>query len=254
MTLRIGWTRQQLLIAFKLYCQLPFGKLHSRNPVIIKYAELIERTPSALAMKLTNIASLDPVITATGRKGLKGASASDKAMWNEMESDWEQFTLELQNATSDLDAPVEEPQEVDLDYTGVDKVTQVKTRVGQDFFRRSVLSAYHDQCCISGLAVPKLLVASHIVPWRVDAANRLNPRNGLCLSMLHDKAFDAGMLTIAEDMTVCVSRKYAKERDVFYSTALLVYDGQPMKMPEKFVPDSEFLAYHRESVFENVWK
>lgn len=251
MTLRVGWSRQQLLVAFKLYCQLPFGKLHSRNPVIIKYAKLIERTPSALAMKLTNIASLDPVITSNGRKGLKGASAADRSMWNEMESDWEHFALELQNATCDLDTPVEEPQEVDLDYTGVDTIAQVKTRVGQDFFRKSVLSAYRGQCCVSGLAVPKLLIASHIVPWRVDAANRLNPRNGLCLSMLHDKAFDAGMLTIAEDMTVCVSRRYAKKGDSFYGSALLAYDGQLMKMPEKFVPDSEFLAYHRESVFEN---
>ncbi|MCK4502128.1 MAG: HNH endonuclease, partial [Desulfuromonadales bacterium] len=244
MPLRVGWTRQQLLVAFKLYCQLPFGKLHSRNPLIIKYAELIERTPSALAMKLTNIASLDPIITSTGRKGLKGASAADRAMWNEMESDWEQFALELENATSDLDHPVEEPQESELDYTGVDKIAQVKIRVGQDFFRRSVLSAYHGQCCISGLAVPKLLVASHIVPWRIDEANRLNPRNGLCLSMLHDKAFDAGMLTIAEDMTVCVSRRYARKGDDFYGSALFAYDGQLMKMPEKFVPDSEFLAYH----------
>jgi len=248
MTLRVGWTRQQLLVAFKLYCQLPFGKLHSRNPMIIKYAELIGRTPSALAMKLTNISSLDPVIIATGRKGLKGASASDRAMWNEMESDWEQFALELQNVTLNF----EQPQEADLDYTGVDKVAQVKTRVGQNFFRKSVLSAYHDQCCISGLAVPKLLVASHIIPWRVDESNRLNPRNGLCLSILHDKAFDTGMLTIAEDMTVCVSRRYAKKDDTFYGLALLAYDGQPMKMPEKFVPDAEFLAYHRESIFENV--
>jgi putative restriction endonuclease len=254
MSLRVGWTRQQLLVAFKLYCQLPFGKLHSRNPVIIKYAELIERTPSALAMKLTNIASLDPVITATGRKGLKGASAADRAMWNEMESDWEQFALEVQNATSIIDAPDEETQDDELDYTGIVKIAQVKIRVGQDFFRKSVLNAYHGQCCISGLAVPKLLVASHIVPWRIDAANRLNPRNGLCLSMLHDKAFDAGMLTIAEDMTVCISRRYAREGDSFYDSALLAYDGQPMKMPEKFIPAPELLAYHREVVFENGCK
>ena len=71
MSKRSGWTRQQLLVAFNLYYQMPFGKLHSRNPEIIKYADLIERTPSALAMKLTNIASLDPEITSTGRKGLR---------------------------------------------------------------------------------------------------------------------------------------------------------------------------------------
>jgi putative restriction endonuclease len=60
---------------------MPFGKMHYRNPEIIKYAGVIGRTPSALAMKLSNIASLDPAITTTGRKGLIGASATDKAMW-----------------------------------------------------------------------------------------------------------------------------------------------------------------------------
>ena len=68
---RKGWARQQLLVAFSLYCQMPFGKLHSRNPEIIKFAEHIGRTPSALAMKLTNIASLGPATTSTERKGLK---------------------------------------------------------------------------------------------------------------------------------------------------------------------------------------
>ncbi len=248
--LRTGWTRQQLLVAFKLYCQLPFGKLHSRNPEIIKYSALIGRTPSALSMKLCNIASLDPAITSSGRKGLKGAAAADRGMWAEMESDWERFALELQQATIALDPTVEEPQDEERDYTGSDKLAQTKTRVGQNFFRQSVLSAYRNRCCITGLAVPKLLVASHIVPWRVDTANRLNPRNGLCLSMLHDKAFDAGMITIAEDMTVCVSRKYGSKSDPFYNAALLGYDSQLIEIPEKFVPIAEFLTYHRENVFE----
>lgn len=250
MATRTGWTRQQLLVAYKLYCQLPFGKLHSRNPEIIKYADLIGRTPSALAMKLTNIASLDPAITSTGRKGLKGAAAADREMWAEMESDWEGFALELQQATIALDGSVEGPQDEERDYTGTDKLAQTKTRVGQSFFRQSVLSAYRNRCCITGLAVPKLLVASHIVPWRIDTTNRLNPRNGLCLSMLHDKAFDAGMITIAEDMTVCVSRKYGSKGDRFYDAALREYDGQLIEIPEKFIPSCEFLEYHRESVFE----
>ncbi len=56
------WSREQLLIAFNLYCQMPFGKMHSKNPDIIRFADLIGRTPSALAMKLTNIASLGRVL------------------------------------------------------------------------------------------------------------------------------------------------------------------------------------------------
>jgi len=151
MSARTGWTRQQLLVALNLYCQMPFGKMHSRNPEIIKHAELIGRTPSALAMKLTNIASLDPAITSTGRKGLEGAAAADKAMWEEMQADWEHFAIEAQHAasifgvTTEFGAAVDDtstPDEV-VDYTGSNKTVRTTTRVGQDFFRRSVLSAYH---------------------------------------------------------------------------------------------------------------
>jgi len=254
MPLRAGWTRQQLLVAFNLYCQMPFGKMHSRNPEIIKYAALLGRTPSALAMKLTNIASLDPAITATGRKGLEGASASDKAMWEEMQADWERFAVEAQQAFSALgataeieaggsDAPISDEA---ADYTGINKPVQTMTRIGQDFFRRTVLSAYDYRCCITGLAIPRLLVASHIVPWRVDEKNRLNPGNGLCLSTLHDKAFDVGIITIAEDMTVRVSRAHTSNADHFFKTALLAYDGKPIALPKKFRPQAEFLAYHRD--------
>src|ERR1035437_9118143 len=97
-----NWSREQLLIAFNLYCQMPFGKMHSKNPDIIRFAELIGRTPSALAMKLTNIASLDPMITSTGRRGLSGASLTDKAMWDEMQQDWEHFAFESQTAIDAL--------------------------------------------------------------------------------------------------------------------------------------------------------
>src|SRR5487761_2031235 len=104
MATQTGWTRQQLLVAFNLYCQLSFGQLHSRTPIIIRYAALIGRTPSALAMKLSNIASLDPAITSTGRKGLAGASSSDRAMWLEMESDWGNFAVEAEQAMEALGA------------------------------------------------------------------------------------------------------------------------------------------------------
>ncbi len=258
MAAKTGWTRQQLLVAFNLYCQMPFGKMHGRNPEIVKYAELIGRTPSALAMKLTNIASLDPAITSTGRKGLDGASAADRTMWEEMQADWQCFAVEAQHATdifgatTGLEIIIDEtplPNEP-IDYTGSNKTVQTTIRIGQNFFRRSVLSAYNYRCCISGLSMSKLLVASHIVPWRTEAANRLNPRNGLCLSALHDKAFDAGIIAIAEDMTVCVSRKHAVDADHFFKSALMAYDGKAIAVPEKFHPIAEFLAYHRRHVFE----
>lgn len=251
-----GWTRQELLIAFGLYCRIPFGKLHSRNPDIIRYAEQIGRTPSALAMKLTNIASLDPVLTSTGRKGLSGASLADRKMWEEMQNDWESFALESEAAivkiTQDEKKPdTAEPNNDDvIDYSGLDKEIKTKARIGQSFFRRSVLSAYSYKCCITGLAIPELLVASHIVPWRIDPSNRLNPKNGLSLSMLHDRAFDLGFITINDDMTLRVSRIQNSKNDHFFQATFKSYENKPIALPEKFAPTQEFLAYHRENIYQ----
>jgi DNA (cytosine-5)-methyltransferase 1 len=91
-----NWTEEQLKLAFYFYCQTPFGKLHSRNPAIIELAELIGRSPNALAMKLVNFASLDPSITDTGRKGLRGASTLDKNIWDEFHEDWGSLAVECE--------------------------------------------------------------------------------------------------------------------------------------------------------------
>ena len=80
-----------------------------------------------------------------------------------------------------------------------------KVRVNQGFFRTAVLSAYNNQCAITRIANVELLNTSHIIPWRVDSTNRLNPGNGICLNALHDRAFDRGLITIDDDYRVVVS-------------------------------------------------
>lgn len=255
MTTRTNWTRQQLLVAFALYCRMPFGKISSRNPEIVRTAALIRRSPSGLSMKMGNIASLDPAITSTGRVGLRSASTADRAMWEEMNSDWERFAIESENALEGLEvveksgAAATHYEDIDSPSVGQDREVLTNARVGQNFFRSAVLSAYSERCCITGLAIPRLLVASHIIPWSHDRANRVNPRNGLLLSALHDRAFDTGLLTINDDMTVRVSP--AHPDDEFFSTAVAVYDRKPIDLPEKFAPDREFLAYHRENIFQS---
>lgn len=57
------WSHQQLLVAFRLYCGTPFGKLHQHNPEIIRLANLLGRTPSALGMKACNFADMEPALT-----------------------------------------------------------------------------------------------------------------------------------------------------------------------------------------------
>lgn len=244
-----NWTEEQLLVAFSLYCRLSFGQFHQRNPEIIQYAALIGRTPDALAMKLANIASLDPVITESGRHGLQGASKADRKMWDEMQLDWAGFALRSQAALAALGTTTTEPIEP-ANYTGKERLIESKQRIGQDLFRQSVLSAYDYRCCISGLAVPELLIASHIVPWRVDEKNRLNPKNGLALSALHDKAFDLGYLSLDESYQVIISPLLKNEKDHFLQDSLWKFHGKKISMPKKFSPLKESLEYHRQNIYQ----
>ena len=121
----------------------------------------------------------------------------------------------------------------------------MQVRVNQARFRKAVLASYNATCCISGLRHEKLVIASHIVPWSEDTHNRLNPQNGLCLSALHDRAYDQGLMTVLPDFTVRVSPALrALGDDRFMADALLRFDGAPITLPERFRPAPEFLARH----------
>lgn len=253
---RRGWSHEELLVAAWLYCRIPFGRFHRTNPEIVHAADALGRTPAAVAMKLSNLASVDPTFRESGRRGLSGASAGDRAIWEEVAGDWphfaeraevalQRFGLGQASGEGETDLAVREP----ADQTGIERPAMRRERVGQDLFRDAVLSAYDHTCCISGLAVPTLLNASHIVPWRSDPTNRLNPANGLCLSALHDRAFDRGHLTIRDDLTVQVSKRVRDHADAFFEYSIGAYDGSRIAVPEKFAPDPAFLDHHRTQIF-----
>ena len=248
------WSKDELKLAFNLYCQLPFGKLHSKNPEIVELAGLIDRTPSSVAMKLVNFASLDPAITSTGRSGLGNASQADREVWNEFHASWSKLAAQSDELLSGLrgsKASAKRPEaELPEDFYGATVLATVEARLNQSFFRRAVLANYQGKCCMSGITVAPLLVASHIVPWNVDPRNRLNPRNGLCLSALHDRAFDRGLITVNAELKVEVSATLKKHRDeAFINASLLEIEGRKIDLPEKFTPDIDFLRRHKKEVF-----
>ncbi|HEJ7172717.1 HNH endonuclease [Serratia marcescens] len=245
------WTREELLIAFTLYSQIPFGKLHSRNPEIIHYAKLIGRTPSALAMKLVNLASLDPYIIGSGRSGLKGASNADRALWLEMGHDTEAFNQQCQLAMEHLEEETVTPglNESPKDFSGSERISTVKTRVDQNLFRKNVLEVYEYRCCVTGLEEPALLVASHILPWSHSIEQRLNPSNGLCLSSLHDKAFDRGLITFDDKLELVLSPQLKKLKSSIYVDNFEKYEGKKLRLPLSCHPDRKHLAYHRDNIF-----
>lgn len=248
------WTKEQLKLAFHLYCQLPFGKLDMRTPEVIKLAMLIGRTPGAVAMKLSNFASLDPAITGTGRKGLEGASNLDREVWAEFHADWEKLAVESETLRRNLERTMAPEVEVDdlltsEDYSGETKQVLIEQRIKQNFFRRAVLSSYRGRCCMSGLSDTRLLIASHIVPWSEDKANRLNPSNGLCLSALHDRAFDKGLITLTDDLKIVVSEELKRLDVIFVKNVFLPLNDKCIELPERFIPKVEFISQHRSNIF-----
>jgi putative restriction endonuclease len=269
MNIRKPWTRDELIIAMNLYCKLPFGQLDHRTPIIIEIAEKLGRTPSSLAMKLSNLASLDPVQQARGIRGLSGASKADRKTWEEFTENWEQLGTESEERFQEL-VGIELSDSDELPFKGktknsksnlenhpssqITEATEIqgitKIRIGQNFFRKMILSSYGSRCCITGNPIPELLIASHIIPWRERTEHRLNPQNGLCLARTHDVAFDQGLITFDENYNLVLSRylqEYLPEETL--ERNFVFYAGKQLRLPEKFQPDPNFLRFHREEIF-----
>ena len=250
---RIGWTRDQQLIALRLYMRTPFGRLHGRNAEIIALAARIGRTANALAMKACNFASLDPEFRLTNRKGLSGASESDRALWLEFSNNAEPLAAEAEEAFSRLAPTLAGHDESDLRIpTGeTDVLRIVRARRVQSFFRAAVMTSYDSRCAISGLALPELLVASHIIPWSDSVARRADPRNGLCLHALFDRAFDRGLITFDTDLRVVISPRLSAAADAAeLGCSLREAEGRRLLIPTRFPPAGDAMEHHRTRVFQ----
>lgn len=252
MPTRISWSRDELLVAFRLYCRTPFGKLHQHNPEIVELARTLGRTPSAVGMKACNFASLDPIQQARNISALGNVSRGDREVWEAFQENPEAIAAEAEEAyarISGRDAPPLESELVIPD--GPTEVARtVRIRRVQAFFRAAVLSGYEYRCALSDIAVPELLNASHIIPWKTNTERRADPRNGIALNALYDRAFDRGLITFDEQMRMVVSRRLrGGDVPLLQREALLNMEGNPLRLPYRFAPDPMAMAYHREHVF-----
>lgn len=252
-----NWTRSHTLLAFRLYCRTPFGKLHASNPDIVALAALIGRTPSAVGMKACNFARLDPLHQARGVVGLANGAKLEEVVWAEFEVDPTAVAEEAERLAENpgnevvSDAMLVAPKTPE---GPTELLREVKTRRVQTFFRAAVLNSYGGRCGLTGLAVPELLNASHIVLWAERESSRADPRNGICLNALHDRAFDRGLMTFGEKLDLVVSPELLDTPNLLGDTAevrslLLTQAGRRLRVPEAFGPSPEHLAFHRENVF-----
>ncbi len=250
-----NWTKEQTIVALNLYCKIPFNRVASTHPEIIKVAKIIDRSTNSLKMKIGNFGSFDPELKKRGIVGLSNTSKLDKEVWMEFNNSWENLAFESEKLIADFSSLSLE-QSLGLDTEnfpmGKEREAVIKARVNQSFFRSAILSSYNSKCCVTGLSVPLLLVASHIAPWSVNHNARLNPRNGLCLNSIHDKAFDKGLITITSDYKIMVS-KYLQDlsSEAAVNDLFLKYDNQQINLPDRFLPEIEFLDFHYKNIFKN---
>lgn len=258
---RRRWSEEETILALYLYFQLPFGKLHSGNPEIQELAAALDRSSSSVAMKLCNFASLDPKVTGTGRKGLAGASQLDRTTYAKFGQDWTGLVAQAESRWTgrvdqgELAATRSRVQDKASEfryvpYTGT-TIAQalVNQRVGQEFFRRAVLANYEEVCCITGIAEPRLLTASHIKPWGQDVENRHNPANGLLLSATLDRAFDRGLITVDRNRRIHVSRQLSESHSRETQEYFRQFEQATLRPASRFDPDPAFLDWHNSHCF-----
>jgi len=247
------WTRDQTIIALNLYCKIPFNRVASNHPEILRISKIIGRSPNSIKMKIGNFGSFDPELKKRGIVGLGNTSKLDEIIWEEFNNDWEKLSYESEMLLFKISG---DPINILFDDghenfpIGKEREAFIKQRVNQNFFRSTVLSSYNLNCCITGINIPDLLIASHIIPWSIDEKNRLNPRNGLCLNALHDRAFDKGLITITKEFKINISseilnRKSSKELE----NSFIAYNNKEINLPDKFLPAKEFLEYHNQNIF-----
>lgn len=251
------WTREEMILVLNLYLKMPFGKMDAKNPEVIHMAKIIGRTPNAVALRLVNYASFDPFLKERGISGMSHGGKKCEEYWNEFSNDRERLIFESEKILAKYEGTTVEEKFSDVikdipsDITGETKIRQVKTRVNQNIFRQIVLANYDRKCALTGIDLPELLVASHIIPWSENKKERLNPENGICLSMLYDKAFDRGLISFSDNYKVLFSSRLKENIDKqYYSYYFAPIESAGLVIPKKYHINPKFLEWHRDCIFQ----
>lgn len=246
------WTEDEMIVVLDLYFKLTFGRLNKSTPEVIALAKLIGRTNNSVALRLVNYAACDPYIINSGRHGMSSGRNRCMPYWNKYSNNKEALFLKAEEIKAKLSHKSIE-QYLSLtpeDFIGREREAIIKQRVNQSSFRTMVLENYENKCAITGIDIPELLVASHIIPWSANEDNRLNPANGICLSPLYDKMFDRGLIGIREDYTIQLSSELmANIGKEYYIQHIDSIKDKKLRLPIEHKPDLSFLEYHYNNIF-----
>lgn len=244
------WEREELILAFELYCRTPFQKTKANNPEVQRLSNLLGRTPASIARKLGNFGAFDPVLQSAKITGLIHTSKLDREIWNEFHDNWNELVWQANKLRNEFGERNAEVAAIKTPKGPSEKFRMTKQRIHQTFFREAVISSYNATCCITGLTISECLIASHIVPWRIAEEHRADPTNGLCLSSTFDRLFDAGLVTITDDFHVQISKALMQIRNSVAQELICSYHRKPLIRPSRFMPSTERLSWHRLNIFK----
>ena len=190
-----------------------------------------------------------------GIKGLPNGKRQCQPIWDEFFHNKEAVIFKSEQALAHkenrvLEAKFKQSLFETKNLKGMSKIIAVKSRVNQYVFRQMVLANYASQCAITGIDIPELLVASHIIPWAKSEKERLNPENGICLSPMFDKAFDKGLIGIDDRYRVVFSKDLKQNsKQKYFGKHFASAEKTTISKPEKYQPKKEFLQFHMETIF-----
>lgn len=241
------WTEDEYILALELYSRIPFGSISKTNPDIIKLAKLIGRTPSSVGMRLSNYAHHDPELPANG---LSGGGKNCKVYWDKYYHNLPQ--LKVDAALSRI--RIIENVDVEDSMLRIKEVDRLVEDMYNFPFQDIILSNYSKRCAVTGIAIPSLVTACHIIPSSINEEINLKVENGICLTLLHAKAFVEGYIGIDADYRLHISsefKKYAFENG--YSTNFKRYDNQLLSFKNVIQkPNPEYLDWHMQTIYRRV--
>jgi putative restriction endonuclease len=246
------WSDKEMILVLALYFKLPFGRLNRTTREVKELAKLIGRTDNSVALRLVNYAACDPYIFNSGRSGMTSGRSRCMPFWNEYANNKEKLFLLAETYKAELKSVrLEDHLAIDrTELVGKERKSIVRQRINQYAFRAMILANYESKCAITGINIPELLVASHIIPWADNESERLNPENGICLSPLYDKAFDSGLIGIRDDYTVILSRELKEYQSApYFDKHFKSIEDKTITLPIEHWPNTNFLEYHYNNIF-----
>ena len=196
------------------------------------------------------------LITARGVVGLQGGSEKCRSYWEQFSEDKEGLIFECERILAQYEhTSIERKyrsilQDIPDNLVGKTREQIVQVRVNQSVFRQIVLANYDFKCALSGIDIPELLVASHVIPWSYNEEERMNPKNGICLSSLYDKAFDQGLISFDSSFKVLFSERLSSNvGKEYFDKYFSPIQNKSLAETKKYAINPTFLEWHRDCIF-----